>query len=164
MSNITENRINVVLPATDFSLMNDSLAVVGSKIPANTTLTDNQRIKYNAIDVDNKVFAEDCLGEAQINGGGILAPYINLEHLKNDLTVFKQLDTIESILKNLVRRVADAKRIAGHEAYGQANAIYKQFAVAHKSGIGNASASYQKLKARYDAQGNRGRDQDEPLP
>jgi hypothetical protein len=154
MSNLSENRLNVVLPVADVTAINTSIAAILSKIPANTTLTDEQRKNYNAIDVDNKVFAEDCLVEAQINGTGIIPSFLNLTNLQNDLTIFDQLDSIYSALQNVVQRIEDARRIAGHEAYGQANVIYKAFTNAHESGVPNSTASYNKLKVRYDAQKN----------
>ena len=58
---------------------------------------------------------------------------------------------MESALKNALQRIADAKRIAGHEAYGQANVIYNAFRTANDSGIANAKASVDKLKPRYEA-------------
>jgi hypothetical protein len=154
MSNISENRINVVITPADITIINTSVASILSKIPANTTLTDSQRGSYNAIDVTNKVFAEDCLMEAQTNGAGILNSYINLSFLQNDLTVFEQLDQMESATLNILQRIKDAKRIAGHEAYGVANSIYKAFRSANEDGIANAKAPYDRLKARYDAQTN----------
>lgn len=156
MSNISENRINVVIAPADITIINTSLAAVLSKIPANASLTDEQRASYNAIDVVNKVFAEDCLTEAQLNGTGIVSAYINLTNLQNDLTVFDQLDAIESVVNNISKRIADAKRIAGHEAFGQANVLYDDFKDAHENGIANATTSYEKLKVRYDAQGTKG--------
>jgi len=163
MSNLTENKINVVLAVADVAAMNTSVATILSKIPANTSLTDEQRLSYNAIDVANKVFAEDCLVEAQQNGTGILPPYLNLPNLQNDLTVFNQLDQIESALTNALQRITDAKRIAGHEAYGVANKVYRAFQSANEAGIPNAKTSYEKLKARYDAQGRVGRTPDAPI-
>jgi hypothetical protein len=154
MSNLSENKINVVLAAADITAINTSIATILSKIPANTTLTDEQRLSYNAINVSNKVFAEDCLSEAQLNGAGILPGFVNLAHMQNDLTVFNQLDQIESALNNALQRVADAKRIAGHEGYGQANVIYNAFKTANDNGIANGKSAVEKLKARYEAQGN----------
>ena len=153
MSNLTENKINVVLAAADITAINTSVATILSKIPANTTLTDEQRLGYNAINVANKVFAEDCLVEAQLNGIGILPGFINLTNLQNDLTVFEQLDQIESALNNVMQRISDAKRIAGHEGFGQANVIYNAFKSANENGIVNAKSSFDKLKVRYEAQG-----------
>ena len=154
MSNLSENRINVVIAPADITAINTSVATILSKIPANTTLTDEQRLSYNAINVANKVFAEDCLVEAQLNGAGIVPGFVNLPNMQNDLTVFDQLDQMESALNNALQRIADAKRIAGHEAYGQANVIYNAFTAANNSGIANAKASVDKLKPRYEAQGN----------
>ena len=111
MSNLSENRINVVIAPADITAINTSVATILSKIPANTTLTDEQRLSYNAINVANKVFAEDCLVEAQLNGAGIVPGFVNLPNMQNDLTVFDQLDQMESALNNALQRIADAKRI-----------------------------------------------------
>ncbi len=154
MSNLSENRINVVLAAADVTTINTAVSTILSKVPANTTLTDEQRLSYNAINVANKVFADDCLTEAQSNGSGILPAFVSLTNLQNDLSVFEQLDQIESMLNNTLQRVADAKRIAGHEAYGQANVVYSAFKTANESGIANAKSSFDKLKVRFEAQGN----------
>jgi hypothetical protein len=163
MSNLSENRINVVIATEDIVIMNKSIATFVEKIPANAVLSDSQRASYNSIDVDNKVYAEDCLEEAKRNGEEILPPYINLAFMQNDLTVFEQLDQLESNLRNTLRRVTDAKRIAGHEAFGLTSPIYKAFKSAHESGIPNATTSYLKLKARYDANGKVGRKPDAPI-
>jgi len=77
-----------------------------------------------------------------------------LSFLQNDLTVFEQLDQMESAASNLLQRIKDAKRIAGHEAYGVANAIYKAFRSANEDGIANSKAPFDRLKVRYDAQTN----------
>ena len=163
MSNLSENRINVVIAAADITAMNTSVSTILSKSPANTTLDEDQRLKYNAIDVTNKVFAEDCLTEATLNGVGILKPYINLVFLQNDLLIYEQLDAQESALLNVLQRIKDAKRIAGHEAYNMANAIYGSFKDATSDGIPNAKSGYDRLKVRYESQspvGNSGRPAD----
>jgi hypothetical protein len=153
MSNLSENRINVVLSAADVTAMTNSIQTFLSKIPSNTSLDDAQRKRYNAINVANKVFAEDVLTEALLTGAGILPPFIDLTALQNDLTIFNQLDAQESALRNALQGILDAKRIAGHEAYNQANAIYGNYKNAAESGIANAKSSYDKLKVRYEAQG-----------
>jgi hypothetical protein len=153
MSNLSENRINVVISATDVTAINSSIATILSKLPADTTLTDVQRSNYTAIDVSNKVFAEDVLTEARLTGTGILSPYINLDFLQNDLTVFNQLDGIESGLANLLQRVKDAKRIAGHEAYGMSGKAYGNYKDAAEAGVANAKSGYDKLKVRFESQG-----------
>ncbi len=160
MSNLSENRINVVIAPADVTTITSSISTILGILPANTTLTEEQRGKYNAIDVSNKVFAEDVLTEARITGTGILTPYINLDFLQNDLTIFNQLNAVESGLANLLQRVKDAKRIAGHEAYGMANKAYGNYKDATDAGIPNAKSAYDRLKVRYEAQGNGGRPTD----
>jgi hypothetical protein len=161
MSNLSENRINVVIAPADITTINVSINAILSKIPENTTLTDNQRGSYTAIDVSNKVFAEDLLAEAKSTGNGILSPYINLDFLENDLKIFNQLDGIESGLTNLLQRVKDAKRIAGHEAFIMANKAYGNYRDASDAGIANAKSAHDKLKVRFEAQGkNTGRTTD----
>jgi hypothetical protein len=155
MSNFSENRINVVIAPADITSINTSITAILSKIPENTTLTETQRDSYNAIDVDNKVFSEDVLTEARLTGAGILTPYINLDFLENDLNIYTQLGAIESGLTNLLQRVKDAKRIAGHEAYGMANGAYGNYRDAANAGVANAKSAYDKLKVRYESQRNK---------
>ena len=149
MANLTENRINVVLSSADTITIKNSIDSIVAILPANTTLTDEQRLKYNAIDVSNKVFVEDCLSEAKSTGAEILPSYINLPALQNDVDVFSQLDILESALMNVVRQIKDAKRIAGHEAFAQANQIYNAYRIAAESGIPNSQSSYDKIRSRY---------------
>jgi hypothetical protein len=160
MANLSENRINVVIAPADVTTITSSISTILGILPANTTLTEDQRGNYNSIDVSNKVFAEDVLTEARITGTGILTPYINLDFLQNDLTIFNQLNAVESGLANLLQRVKDAKRIAGHEAYGMANKAYGDYQNANDAGIPNAKSAYDRLKVRYEAQGNGGRPAD----
>ncbi|NHN27725.1 hypothetical protein FIA58_018745 [Flavobacterium jejuense] len=157
MSNLSENRINLVLTPADVATIKQNIDAIVALMPENTTLTDTQRASYMAINVNNKVYAENVLTEARSTGAGILAPYVNLDFLENDLTVFKQLDEIESKVNNLLQRVKDAKRIAGHEAYGMANKAYKNYQDASDAGVANAKSSYDKLKVRFDSNGNSGR-------
>ena len=51
MSNLTENRLNTIIAATDITVINTSIATITSKLPT-ASLTDEQRNRLNAIDVD----------------------------------------------------------------------------------------------------------------
>ena len=63
------------------------------------------------------------------------------------------MDAIESNMINMLRRVSDLKRIAGSEAYDYSLAVYRIYESANLAGITGAKESYDKLKARFDAQG-----------
>ena len=160
MSNLSENRIDVVLAPADFQTMIDSIRAFVDLLPNGTSLTDEQRSRYMAINVANKVFSEDVLSESATLGSDILPAYVRLPALENDLVVFKQLDDLENQLNNALQRLQDAKRVAGHEAYSQSTVIYNAIKMASDVGIPNAKAAYTKLKVRFDAQGNSGRTND----
>lgn len=163
MSNLTENRLNTIIAATDITVINTSIATITSKLPT-ASLTDEQRNRLNAIDVDNKIFVENAITEIAINGAGIIPPFINPAFIQNDLTLFSQLDAVESNVKNLLQKISDLKRIAGNEAYGMSLAAYKIFDAANTSGIPGAKQAYENLKVRFNAQSSRGgRKQDAPL-
>lgn len=95
MSNITENRINVTLSAADITTINASVAAIAGKLP-NVSLDEDQRSHMLSMDVDNKIFAEDCLNEVNISGTGIIPTFINPVFLQNDLALYEQLDVIEA--------------------------------------------------------------------
>ena len=156
MSNLTENRLNVTLAAADITAINTAIAAITAKLPAGS-LDEEQRKKFTAIDVDNKVFCEDVVTEMNISGVGILPPFLNATFIQNDLVLFEQMDAVEANLKNVLQKIGDLKRIAGHEAFGMANAVYKIYTAANFSGIPGAKQAYDKLKLRYDAQSSSGR-------
>lgn len=152
MSNITANRINMVMADADLATMNTSLTTYLSKLPPNSALSAEERLQYNAIDVSNKVFCEDVLNQAKKSGQGILPPFLSTDALEKDLKLFAQLDEQEIALQNLLKRVQDAKRIAGHEAYSVATGMYQSFKQASDSGVPNAAAAYEQLKVRFQTQ------------
>ena len=153
MSNLSENRINLVLSPTANANMTAGSQSILAELPPNTSLTDEQRLSFSAINVANKVFCEDVLSECQIIGSDIVPAYIDVHALENDLVFFKQLDDHENEILNVLQRIQDAKRIAGHEAYSASTVIYNAIKMASDAGIPNAKAAYTKLKVRFDAQG-----------
>lgn len=156
MGNITENKLNLVITAADLTAINTSIAAIGLKLPAGS-LTDDQRMNLKSINVDNKVFVEDAIVEMTVNGAGIMPAFLNVVNLQNDITLYNQLDTIESGINTLLQRISDLKRIAGDEAYTGGLMVYRIFESANSAGINQAKQSYEKLSARFNAQGNAGR-------
>ncbi len=148
MSNLTENRLNTTILAADITIINGAIATIAGKLPAGS-LTEDQRRESLSMDVDNKVFAEDCINEVGISGTGIIPTFISPLFMQNDLTLFEQLDVIEANMQNLLQKVSDLKRIAADEAMTLAHAIYKMYEMANLAGIPGAKQGYDKLKARY---------------
>ena len=156
MGNITENKLNMVIATADLTAISTSIATINSKLPAGS-LTDEQRMNLKSINVDNKIFVEDAITEMTVNGTGIMPAFLNAANLQNDIALYDQLDTIESGINTLLQRIADLKRIAGDEAYTGGLTVYRIFESASSAGLNQAKQPYEKLKARFNAQGNAGR-------
>lgn len=159
MSNLTQNRLNTTLTPAAVTAINASITAIGTQLPAGS-LTDEERTSFRAIDVNNKIFVEDTITEMGISGAGIIPPFLNSTIIQTDLTLFGQLDSIESNLTNLLRRVSDLKRICGSEGYDNGLAVYRIYEAAAMAGIPGAKESYEKLKQRFDGQGNSGKKSD----
>lgn len=153
MANITLNRLSTTISPAD----DTALGAAGGQIESiiNTyclSLDDDERKSLFSLDVENKVFVEECLNEAK-NHGGPLPAYVQVAEMDKDLTLFNQLDGIEANLNHVAQKVSDTKRLAGHEAYALALMIYKLYEAAALAGVPDAKASFDRLKARFAAQG-----------
>src|SRR5690606_20789328 len=148
MSNTNQNLLNQVIAALTLTEISESLATAEAALP-DATLTDEQRRSLNAISVDNKVFAEEMLDEMNTNPNAAVNATYNLELLANDLQLFEQVESIISRLLDIVQRLNDVKRLAGHEAYGMATAAYGVLEVMARTGVPGAQASYDRLKVRF---------------
>ena len=157
MGNLTQNRLNLILTAAVMTGINTNVAAVASQLPA-VTLTDDERSSYKAIDVNNKIFVEDVITEMGISGAGIIPPFLSAAIIQADLTLFEQVDVIESGIINLLRRLSDLKRISGSEGYDNGLAVYKIYEAAAMAGIPGAKESYEKLKQRFEGQGGKAKD------
>ena len=154
MSNTNQNLLNQVIDANVMATIMESLATVQAALP-DSTLTPEQRSSLNAISVDNKVFAEEVLNEMDTNPLAAVNATYNRDYLANDLQLFGQRETIETRLMDLLQRVRDLKRMAGHESYGMATGAYGMIEVMARTGVPGAQASYDRLKVRYAGQGGR---------
>jgi hypothetical protein len=153
MANITNNFINSVLSPADLTTIDTSVTTIDTTIgPVSHTLTDEERASYFSLDVNNKVFVQEALQEANLNGS-ILPSAINVGFLFNDITLFDQMDEIESALEGLLRKVRDSKRVAGHEAYVMALTIYTMFKSLAAVGVPGAQQSADRLGERFAQSG-----------
>ena len=152
MANITDNKINQTIPAADLTAIATAIATIETKLPFLKSLTDEERISLSSLDVSNKVFSDEALEEIK-NNGSILPTFISSANLQNDLQLFEQLAVLESTLSNLLVKISDTKRLAGHEAFAMALTAYNVYAMANNAGISGAKQSYDRLKTRFAGQG-----------
>ncbi len=153
MANITANLLSTTINAADDA----ALGAAGGQLESIlalylVSLSEEERKSLFSLDVENKVFAEQALDEAQHNGS-VLPTFIQPTELEKDITFWTQLDNMESRLLNLLQKIKDTKRRAGHEAYAMAVVIYGLYESAHVAGIPGATQSYNRLKERFAGQG-----------
>ena len=160
MSNTNQNLLDQVLDGAIMTQIMDSLAVIEGALP-DSTLTPEQRSSLNAISVNNKVFAEEVLDEMTTNPHAAVTAAYNKDSLANDLAFFEQVETITSRTLDIVQRLNDLKRVAGHEAYGMATGAYAIYETLAKTGAPGAQNSYDRLKVRFAGQGGRPEDGEE---
>lgn len=70
----------------------------------------------------------------------LLSPQINLIALEKDTTLVTDLNTIESMLENLLQNVRDTRLWVQNEASQQGMLIYKLLQIANKNGFGAEEA------------------------
>jgi hypothetical protein len=153
MANISTNLLDVVLtPAEQVTIQTAITSIDTTLDPVEHTLTDEERASLLSLDVSNKVFAEEALEEA-VNNGSMLPAAVNTTFLKNDLELYDQLAVIESQLENVLRKVKDAKRVAGHEAYAMALTVYTLYRSLAAVGVAGAQQSADRLGERFAQNG-----------
>jgi hypothetical protein len=149
MANITDNRLSLTISPADLTTVNTAGATIDTTLSFLIALTEEERERLFGVNVNNKVFIEEALEEAQ-NNGTILPGYIQVAELEKDLTLFNQLGDLLSYLRNLLQKMEDTQRLAGHEAYALSLAIYQLYKSAAEAGIPGAASSYNRLKERFD--------------
>ncbi|MGE0638370.1 MAG: hypothetical protein AB7G44_09645 [Bacteroidia bacterium] len=153
MANITDNLLNTSIPAAGLAAVQTGITGIATVLdPITHTLIDEQRESLLSLNVDNKVFVEEALVEITTNGA-ILPSAVNAAFLANDLLFFNQLSGIETQLENLLIRIKDTKRLAGHEAYAMALTIYTLYKALAAAGVPGAQQSADKLGERFNQQG-----------
>ncbi len=151
MANITENRISTTITPADETILNTATATITPVLESYTiALEEVERASLFSLDEANKVFAEEAYQEADTNGSILPVPLQNLiPEMRKDLTLFNQLDQMESGLNQWVTRIKDTKRLAAHESYKVALTIYTMYEALAKAGVPGAQASYDRLKERF---------------
>lgn len=158
MANITLNRINTTLSAADQTAINDALDIVSNTLnDYSQSLTDEERNSLFSLSQQNLVFAQDAATQ-----GNLLMAKFSPEaqaivgNLANDLAFWNSLDTlITGRLAQILQRLQDTRRLAGHEAYSGAIALYKIVEAMASIGLEGFEAAYDVLKERFAGQGGR---------
>lgn len=158
MANLQVNRLNSLLPAAVKATVNSNLDTVLTDIdPYTVSLVEEERSTLLSLKEENFVFAYEALGQAEALGNLIPPALATLvSDLRNDFDLHTDLREIENIkLSQVINRISDSRRLAGHEAYLGALAVYKLIGAMASMGVEGADPAYQLLKERFAAQGGR---------
>lgn len=152
MTNITTNRVNVVMTPVQVAAVKTALQTILGNMPFLTGLTVDERVTLPKISVGNRAFTEDALLAVE-NNAGMMPAYLNAPGIRNDLTLYNQLDELLGLVRQLHERMEDTQMLAGSEAYVSALTAYKLFTAASESGLPGMDTVYGQLRARFAGQG-----------
>lgn len=153
MSNITNNKLSVVLTQAQIDAVKAAINTINTNLPMLLGLTLEERKTLPKVDVNNKIFVEDAINAMETNPS-FLPAYFSVAELKKDLTLYQQLDPLLLEINKLAEKIDDTQMLAGSEAYVTALAAYRNFEAAAKAGIQGADTIYELLKARFAGQGS----------
>ena len=153
MSNITNNKLSVVLTQAQIDAVKAAINTINTNLPMLLGLTLEERKTLPKVDVNNKIFVEDAINAMETNPS-FLPAYFSVAELKKALTLYQQLDPLLLEINKLAEKIDDTQMLAGSEAYVTALAAYRNFEAAAKAGIQGADTIYELLKARFAGQGS----------
>lgn len=163
MGNIFENRISTTFTDKELTALAAQRSAYMEGIRAKTVaLTEEELASLSSMAVDNFVFVKDTLQATDGEGLSLLPPAIGIlvPELEKDAALFGQLDEEELFLRDMLMRVQHTRRLAAHECYQVASAIYRQYQHLAEAGVPGAMTRYNGLKSRFAGNGG-GRPKDE---
>lgn len=153
MANLTNNRIDIEATTAQITATKAALQSIDTNLPFLIGLTADEKGVLPAIDVDNKIFAEDAIN-AGVNNAAMLPAYISVSSIQTDMNLFNQLDELIPMMRQALEKLEDTRFLAGSEAYTTALMLYKLFIAAADGGVPGADAIVAQLRARFLSKGN----------
>ena len=158
MANPNSNRIDTVISPADLTTINtagDTLRLTFD--PYMRDLTPQERESMFSLAEENEAFADAAVEQGQLLIAQMpLAMQGIISNTARDQQLFDQLDTLEdTLLAPIQQRVKDTKRLAAHEQYTGALAIYRFIEAGADLGLPGFQAAYDILKVRFAGQGGR---------
>lgn len=167
MANPNDNRIDAVISAADLDKIVAGFKLVLEGLATTTkTLVQEERDSLFSLAEENLVFSQDAQTQGLILQTTFPAQLqLVLSRMDNDLKLRNQLDEIDTgVLQQVIQRIIDTRRLAAHEAYTAALAIYKFIEAGAALGLDGYQASYDILKARFSNQGGAPKSVPQPNP
>lgn len=148
MSNLSNNRISTQIEATEFKAIKDLIESLNDKLPFLIGLTRKERIELPKISRANKLFVEDAVQITQSHKM-LFPPYVNVDEIKQDYTLFLQLNELLQKVDRLTEMIRDTRALAGSEAYSASLSCYKLLQIASKNGVPGTDTLVDQLSKRF---------------
>lgn len=154
MANLLNSRLDTPLSTADLAQALGLLAQLQALLPA-VGLTEAERKTMLAMNVANREATRQTLMHAEGSGADMLPAYISVDGLRADFELFEQADRILQQVDVVTSRVRNLRRLAAHEAFGAALAIYGYFGLAAKAGVPGTGAISESLEPYFKRGGVR---------
>lgn len=148
MANLTNNRIQASITEEAEQKFKQGVALINEALPFLVGLTAAERVNLPKINVSNKVFTEDAINVAT-NNPSLFPSFINIDKMKQDLTLYQDLDELGGIISQILEKINDTQMLAGSEAYASALTVYKVLGAAAAVGVEGTKSAYDQLKERF---------------
>ena len=128
---------------------------VREQLPFLVGLTNTERQTLPKMSPVNRAFTEDAISVIS-NNTDMFPAYLDGNELSKDLQLYDQLDELLVMATQVCELIRDTQLLAGSEAYTTALASYRLVGAAAGGGLPGAKSVYEKLRKRFEGQGNFG--------
>ena len=163
MGNITSNRVSETISDAQRVAVIDFLKSVETELPWLVGLTVDERVAIPKVNAANRDFVADAIDIIRQNPG-LFPSYFNAAELEKDFELYNTMNEIIPVAERVLEKLSDTQMLAGSESYISALAAYRLVQGAAKDGVPGTDVLYYRLKERFENQGGKGDDKEEPTP
>jgi hypothetical protein len=156
--NENNNRVTRTIPeATHASIIEMLTNLETLLAPFTVGLTPAERKSLPKINVDNRMFIQDCINEMKVPTSQNFVPvFLKPTDVEVDLAVFDQCEALAARLASLAGRVDSTRLLGGSEAFVSALTFKKLADAAESAGVPGANVTARKLRERFKGQSTGG--------
>lgn len=149
---MNENRISIEISEADAAAIVGAIATLTEKLqPILIALDAEDKKNLAKLGEKSVAFVEKSVQYADANKE-FLPPFIDVAELKRDYAAFKTLYEFLRPLQQITKNLDDTATLCGSEAVLACLAYYNSVKQAAKMKVPNASAIYDDLSQRFEAQ------------
>jgi hypothetical protein len=153
--NENNNRVQRSISESDLANINAHLNELERiLLPYTVGLTPEERKSLPKINVDNRMFIQDCLNEMKLPSSvNIMPAFFKPADIEVDLTMFDQCESLAARLTSLAGKVDNTRLLSGSEAFTSGLTFKRLADAAEAAGVPGADKTARKLRERFQGQG-----------